>query len=120
MPPGNGCVSFPFGPCTSTAPSCTLTVTPFGTTMGFFPIRDIFLILVSLVLGPSPRAGVLSKGRLRSKAQKLRPKRSQNIPNPSPADARFHGIAAGHPATRGGQNARTEPRQHLRHIVAPE
>src|SRR4051812_7921198 len=31
----------PFGPCTSSAPSTTLTVTPFGSVIGFFPIRDM-------------------------------------------------------------------------------
>jgi len=38
-----GCAwrSFPFGPCTSTAPSTILTVTPLGIVIGFLPIRDI-------------------------------------------------------------------------------
>src|ERR1041385_2493934 len=41
MPGGNACRILPFGPCTSTAPSTTLTVTPFGIVIGFLPIRDI-------------------------------------------------------------------------------
>src|SRR5437867_7655260 len=41
MPEGKACRSLPFGPCTSTAPSCTLTVTPLGIVIGFLPIRDI-------------------------------------------------------------------------------
>ena len=36
--------SLPFGPCTSTAPSSTLTVTPLGIVIGFFPIRDMSLV----------------------------------------------------------------------------
>src|SRR5436190_9821127 len=45
MPAGNACFNLPFGPCTSTASGCTLMVTPFGTVMGFFPIRDMFFRL---------------------------------------------------------------------------
>src|SRR5262245_50502517 len=41
MPLGYACFSLPFGPWTSTAPSSTLTVTPFGIVIGFFPIRDM-------------------------------------------------------------------------------
>ena len=33
----------PSGPCTSTASAAILTVTPFGSAIGFFPIRDIVL-----------------------------------------------------------------------------
>src|SRR5882672_7564530 len=41
MPGGVACRILPFGPCTSSAPSTTLTVTPLGSVIGFFPIRDI-------------------------------------------------------------------------------
>src|SRR5215470_16642271 len=41
MPEGWAWSSFPFGPCTSTAPSSTFTVTPFGIVIGFLPILDI-------------------------------------------------------------------------------
>src|SRR5215831_20737297 len=41
MPGGNAWRILPFGPCTSTAPSTTFTVTPLGIVMGFLPIRDI-------------------------------------------------------------------------------
>ena len=41
MPGGSAWRSLPFGPCTSTAPSSTLTVTPLGIVIGFLPIRDI-------------------------------------------------------------------------------
>src|SRR6187402_371449 len=40
-PGGMRCFRVPFGPFTSTAPACTVTVTPLGTAMGFLPIRDI-------------------------------------------------------------------------------
>ena len=41
MPGGTACRILPFGPCTSTAPSAILTVTPFGIGIGFLPIRDM-------------------------------------------------------------------------------
>src|SRR6185503_13156944 len=41
IPAGYPWRSLPFGPCTSTAPSTTLTVTPLGIVIGFLPIRDI-------------------------------------------------------------------------------
>src|SRR5438445_6828873 len=45
MPDGNAWRSLPFGPCTSTAPSRTFTVTPLGIVMGFLPMRDIIFLL---------------------------------------------------------------------------
>ena len=45
MPGGTACLSDPFGPLTSTAPAAMLTVTPLGSAMGFFPIRDMCLAL---------------------------------------------------------------------------
>src|SRR5262245_57768718 len=120
MPRGNAWVSFPLGPCTSTARSCTFTVTPLGTAMGFFPIRDILLILVSFVLRPSSLAKVLSQGQLRSKVQRPRTKWSPNVAEHFPANAGFCRVATGHHTARRGQNARAQPRQHLRHIVAAE
>src|SRR5262245_20333390 len=41
MPGGSAWRSLPFGPCTSTAPSDTCTLTPAGIGMGFLPIRDM-------------------------------------------------------------------------------
>src|SRR5580658_7167456 len=41
MPCGNGTVSLPFGPCTSTCPACRAIFTPAGTGIGLRPIRDI-------------------------------------------------------------------------------
>src|SRR5690242_16953955 len=41
MPFGIGVFNVPFGPLTSSSRSCTVTVTPFGTAITFFPIRDI-------------------------------------------------------------------------------
>ena len=40
-PRGSGWRSLPFGPCTSTAPDTTSTLTPLGIAIGFFPIRDM-------------------------------------------------------------------------------
>ena len=39
MPAGSGVSSLPFGPCTATVLPSTLTVTPLGIAIGFFPIR---------------------------------------------------------------------------------
>src|SRR4029078_4477174 len=41
MPGGTYWFNLPFGPCTSTEPVPILTVTPFGSAIGFLPIRDI-------------------------------------------------------------------------------
>src|SRR6266496_4206422 len=41
MPGGTGVLSFPFGPCTSSAVSPTATFTPEGTGMTLRPTRDI-------------------------------------------------------------------------------
>src|SRR5579872_6901050 len=41
MPAGSWVSSLPFGPCTATVLPSILTVTPFGSGIGFFPIRDI-------------------------------------------------------------------------------
>src|SRR5579862_7138281 len=41
MPAGNWVSSLPFGPCTATVLPSILTVTPLGSGIGFFPIRDI-------------------------------------------------------------------------------
>ena len=45
MPGGSACRSLPFGPCTSTASAAIFTVTPFGSGIGFLPIRDMVLTL---------------------------------------------------------------------------
>ena len=44
MPGGKGCRSLPLGPWISTASAATVTVTPFGIAIGFFPIRDMVLL----------------------------------------------------------------------------
>src|SRR5271167_4295776 len=91
MPLGNPCFSLPFGPCTSTAPSSTVTVTPLGMTIGFFPIRD-------MVCSPP----------LPDVAQHLA------------ADSGLDRFAAGHHAARGREDAGAEPGQHLRYIGPAE
>src|SRR5688500_20156412 len=45
IPAGMGVFSVPFGPFTSSSRSWTVTVTPLGTAITFFPIRDITLVL---------------------------------------------------------------------------
>src|SRR5437764_4035842 len=108
MPEGNACRILPFGPCTSTAPSTTLTVTPFGIVIGFLPIRDI----LCLVGRGSSRAG---RG-----AEAPRSLRSPHVTQHFAADAGLHRRAAGHDASRRPQNARPQPCQDVGHIVASE
>src|SRR5687767_15225103 len=43
IPEGIGVFSVPFGPLTSSSRSWTVIVTPLGTAITFFPIRDICL-----------------------------------------------------------------------------
>src|SRR5688500_19420778 len=45
IPAGMGVFSVPFGPFTSSSCSWTVTVTPLGTAITFFPIRDMTLVL---------------------------------------------------------------------------
>src|SRR6185369_15281560 len=47
IPLGIGVFNVPFGPFTSSSRSWTVTVTPFGTAITFFPIRDISLFPIS-------------------------------------------------------------------------
>src|SRR5688500_1088534 len=42
--------SWPFGPLTATFWPCAVTVTPWGTGIGFFPIRDMVVPLVTAEL----------------------------------------------------------------------
>src|SRR5512142_3110737 len=59
IPGGTGVLSFPLGPCTSTAASETDTFTPAGTTMTLRPTRDIACSLPDvaedLATHPGPR-----------------------------------------------------------------
>src|SRR5690349_2220643 len=49
IPEGIGVLRVPFGPLTSSSCWCTVTVTPAGTVITFFPIRDISIpVLVDL------------------------------------------------------------------------
>src|SRR5581483_3813766 len=106
IPEGNACRSLPFGPCTSTAPSATLTVTPFGIAIGFFPIRDI--------AGYSKR--LKDQGaRLKIKAPLL-----PHVTKHFSADAGLDRGAAGHDAARRRQDARPQAGEDIRHIVAAE
>src|SRR5215467_6020374 len=92
MPGGNAWRILPFGPCTSTAPSTTLTVTPLGIAMGFLPIRDMVPTRCSL----------------------------PDVAKHFAADARFHGRLPGHHTARRRQDAGAQTSQHLGHIVAAE
>src|SRR5581483_299213 len=85
MPSGSGTLSLPFGPVTS---SCAPTwiFTPFGSGIGFFPIRDI--------------------------DQNLLPHATENLA----AHVFLVGVAAGHHTARRGQNINSETSQHARDL----
>src|SRR2546423_11008703 len=51
MPSGTGVRSVPFAPFTSNSRSRIVTVTPFGTVIAFFPMRDMILNLRFSVFG---------------------------------------------------------------------
>ena len=87
----------------------TLTVTPFGSAMGFFPIRDIVA---------RRQSAQLQAVSLTSAAELAEP--LPDVAEHFAADAGLHGLASGHHAARRRQDARAEPAEHLRHIVAPE
>src|SRR5688500_1625196 len=99
MPPGNACFSVPLGPCTSTAPASTLTVSPFGIVIGFFPIRDIVRIPVNSEtdVGPTFRSGGPPELKLGPTTARALP----NITEHLSAHARLHGSGSGHHAARG-------------------
>src|SRR5215210_7571638 len=105
MPLGTPCVNRPFGPCTSTAPSSTLIVTPLGTTLGFFPIRDIFY-------GPC-RLRASAFVRIRPGAWSLEPdaRHLPDIAKHFPADAGLDRFTTGHHPARGRQDAGAESGQ---------
>src|SRR5580765_4629948 len=88
MPAGCSCFNLPFGPCTSTAPSWTLTVTPLGIVMGFLPILDM------------------------SQSRKVLPHVTKNLA----ADAGLDGGSPGHHAARSRQDAGAESAKHFRHV----
>src|SRR5690242_16692922 len=64
IPFGIGVFNVPFGPFTSSSRSCTVTVTPFGTAITFFPIRDITLQSCLVDLRQQLAADVLAAGSL--------------------------------------------------------
>src|SRR5262245_44370133 len=91
MPGGIRWRSLPFGPCTSTASEAIFTVTPFGTGIGFFPIRD----MAATCLLP-------------------------DVAEDFAADAGLARGAAGHDAARGRQDVGAEAAEHHRHVVDAE
>src|SRR5207244_13089791 len=93
----------------SSASGAIFTVTPLGTVIGFFPIRDIFLAS-SFEL---PVA--VSFWKLTARSYSL-----PDVAEYFTADARAHRGAPRHAAARGRQNARAEPAEHRRHVAAAE
>src|SRR3972149_11675251 len=116
MPAGSIWRSVPFGPCTPTTPGWTSTLTPFGITMGFLPMRDICQLPVSSFQLPvsSFQRGAWSRELEAGNSP------SPHVTQDFAADAGLDRLAAGHDAARGRQDARAEPGQHVRHVVAAE
>src|SRR5579872_6987000 len=114
MPAGRDVSSLPFGPCTRTVLPSNLTVTPLGSGIGFFPIRDIdrpwlFALgscLFAVGFGYKPRANGQERFFLPNLAQHFA------------AHALFAGLAAGHHPTRRGENVDSHASQHPRNFAA--
>src|SRR5215207_6432557 len=50
----------------------------------------------------------------------LNPTVLPNVAEHFAAHTRLHGFATGHHAARRGEDARAQPREHFRHVLAPE
>src|SRR5262245_45130476 len=92
-PGGTICLSFPFGPWTSTASPAIFTDTPFGIGIGFFPMRDIFESC-----WPSAQA-------------------LPHVAQHFAADAGLLSRAPRHHASGRGEDVRPQSTEHGRHIV---
>src|SRR5262245_29277113 len=86
--------SLPFGPCTSTAPGATLTLTPLGIAIGFFPIRDMtYTQLAAAVdsrLLPHVTEHFPAYSRLARGAARHHPARRRQDVGSKPAEHRWH------------------------------
>src|SRR6266705_1683654 len=98
MPGGTYWLNLPFGPCTSIAPGAIFTLTPFGSAIGFLPIRDIIFL---------PACGRAST-------------HSPHVTEHFATDAGFPRGASGHHAPRGREDVRAQPAEHRRHVVDAE
>src|SRR5439155_15753987 len=112
---GYTCRIWPFGPFTSIAPSATLTVTPFGSVIGFFPIRDM------------TESHKFEVGSRKSEVCRLQTSSFRLTPSPSPyvaehfsTDSGFDSCSARHHTARRRQNARAEAREHFGHVFLTE
>src|SRR5579863_7335180 len=90
MPGGRAVSSLPLGPCTATVLPSILIVTPLGSAIGFFPIRDINSLFSSL----------------------------PNLAQQLAAQTLFAGLATGHNAFRRGQNVDAHATEHARNLCA--
>src|SRR3954470_20498273 len=101
---------FPFGPCTATVLPSTLKVTPLGSAIGFFPIRDIKQLLAfSLLAQLSCERRALSSLLLIAHGSMLF---LPNLAQHFATDALLARLASGHNSTRRGQNVDSQPAQH--------
>src|SRR5579885_1089406 len=122
MPAGSGVSSLPFGPCTATVLPSSFTVTPLGTAIGFFPIRDIGLLAAC---GSQRRARALvSTFQLRRRwclATRSPPSATAPLPDLAEqfsAQAFLAGLAPGHHALGRGENVDPQAAQHARDLGA--
>src|SRR6185437_5223644 len=124
IPAGSGVSTRPFGPCTLTTLPSTLKVTPLGSGIGFFPIRDIkfrssvfTLALRSLAIGLSGKTnGLLLTGSYQTFFTKpLLP----NFAKQLTAHAGLARLSPGHDSLRSSENVDPQPAQHARNFIAP-
>src|SRR5277367_6696738 len=105
MPGGRLVSSLPLGPCTATVLPSILIVTPLGSSIGFFPIRDIRSAFSS-----QPPALACSFGKC------LRP--LPNLAEQFAAQALLAGLTPGHNALGRGQNVNAHAAQHTGNLRA--
>src|SRR6266436_5404961 len=111
--PAGRCVSnLPFGPWTATVSPSILTVTPLGSGIGFFPIRDIKFLVETLLA-----TSLCFPSRKTQQATSL-----QLLPNFAEEFASKSLLArlpSGHHAARRGQDVDSHATQHARNLRAP-
>src|SRR5580698_10453308 len=108
MPAGNVVSSLPFGPWTATVLPSIFTVTPLGSGIGFFPIRDI--------------NSALSLSLLKRCLRTFPTQQAAPLPNFAEqlaAQALFARLPSSHHATRRGENVDAQPTQHPGDLSAP-
>src|SRR5579859_3379670 len=120
-PAGRWLSTLPLGPCTVTTLPCTCTFTPWGTVIGFFPIRDIaksFWFLNAIVWASCRSVlFLISALQLETRNRKLETA-SPHFAQQFAAHALLARLAPGHHAFGRGEDVDAQPAQHARNLVA--